>query len=123
MKQFLLRSFDGKHAYPVNIKQDIRRWDSRKCWAAQCNNEINVVHLTEHGNASHGYCWWCYRSSIVWDIFWGGQGYKRGKWIICDKNYKTKKPFLKEDNSSRELWKSFTKRFVLRKTKEVKRIE
>ena len=76
-----------------------------------CNNEINVVRLTEHGNADFGYCWWCYRDAIVWDIYYGGKGYTRGKWVTCDKHYKTKEIYLKEDKSSEQLYKSFVKRF------------
>ena len=116
MKQFLLTSFNGKWQLPIVVKSDKKHWASRRCWYVHCSNEIMVVHISEHGNATHGYCWWCYRQSIMNDIFYGGQGYTRGKWVTVDKNYKTKKIFLKEDKSSKQLLKSFLSRFVPRKT-------
>lgn len=108
----MLVSMNGKWNLPIIVRTDKKHWASGRCWYIHCNNDIMVVHFTEHGNASHGYCWWCYRQSIINDIFYGGKGYTRGKWVTVDRNYKTKKPFLKEDKSSKQLYALFTHRFT-----------
>lgn len=101
MTDFLLRSLDDKLAYPIRITRDFKQWNSRKCWAVHCNNEINIVHVSEFGNATHGYCFWCFRSGELFRCLYGDS--ERGKWVECIKDYKTKKPKLKE-RKDRELY-------------------
>ena len=96
MSDFLLRSMNEKYFYPIRVTRDKKQWDSRRCWSAHCSNDIHIVHITQSNNATHGYCFWCFRTSMLFACLYDDS--KNGKWVECIKDYNTKKPILKERN-------------------------
>lgn len=108
-RSFVLYSMDGKNVYPITITRDFRQWENGLCWSFYCKNSIRIVHISTHGNATHGYCFWCFRSAMLFQCLYSD--IRSGKWVECVRDYKTRKSVLKERTDRQSFEKQLREKY------------